>query len=101
MKKKKKQQQLWSELERKLGYGEVCKSQGSSTYQNLPCLTNMNLYKPCDIKRKQTAVCNKPCAQEKLKDSTEEEEPGIIEKIGNCNWVAGKTVSEVREHPHS
>jgi hypothetical protein len=54
-----KKKQRWSELERKLGYGEVCKSQGSSTYHNLPCLTNMNLYKPCDIKRQQTAVFNK------------------------------------------
>jgi hypothetical protein len=58
-KKKKKKKKLWSELERKLGYGEVCKSQGTSTYHNLPCLTNMNLYKPCDIKRQQTAVFNK------------------------------------------
>jgi hypothetical protein len=63
---------------RKLGYGEVCKWQGSSKYHNLPSLTNMNLYKPCDIKRQQTAVCNKhekPCAQEKRKDRTEEEQP--------------------------
>jgi hypothetical protein len=64
-KKKKQQQQLWSELERKLGYGEVCKSQGPSTYHNLPCLINMNLYKPCDIKRQQTAVCNKHAMHKK------------------------------------
>jgi hypothetical protein len=56
---KKKKKKLWSELERKLGYGEVCKSQGSSTYHNLRCLTNMNLYKPCDNKRQQTAEFNK------------------------------------------